>query len=606
LLSAYKKLDYIRAQIFISGIFLKLLWIKINFLGIGYLKSIIYHKKNIIKYLKYILLNLSYFILYHEIQKYIFVVRIIYHKISPLVMRFFTFLLFPLLLLFGVALEGYGQGGPGGGGGSGGGVNVDCEECRPANNQRDNFVIQEAYLSNGTGDRLGIDDCISGDEFWITLAYTSRQELDNVKLLFELLIKNNSNQIVNSVEIEYFEGLVESTGPGEQKTVTIQVSLPSGSFNCNNQVLELFNTRAFWTANSNLNPNGTCGGYAPGLCSNPPLVIIPVGVNGFIYDFDYVFDCINETDSDINVTFFVTTLAGGTRPATINWSFLVNGTPEVVDPNGEFSYTIENVSPDDEIIPTLVINNRPSDNPFTVPPKITVPPLFDIIDDTIVDNDPNITPSPNGSITIEEIDPADDEYLFIWTDIDGNFLDPVDPRNLTGLGAGDYTLTLINQDTGICRIFTFEIGASILPVLYGDLSLDFINPKRIVEFNWSTTKEWESSHFEVERATQGIQFEKIGEVKSAGWSDIIMEYAFEDKQLPLTGGNLLYRLKQVDLDGKYDYSKVLSVRIPGVEFSSGVWRAYPNPTDGNALRINLMDASQYNDETITFRLFHPT
>jgi hypothetical protein len=75
--------------------------------------------------------------------------------------------------------------------------------------------------------------------------------------------------------------------------------------------------------------------------------------------------------------------------------------------------------------------------------------------------------------------------------------------------------------------------------------------------------------------------------------------------LPLTGGNLLYRLKQVDLNGTYNYSQVLSVRIPGVEFTQGVWRAYPNPTDGNALRINLMDASQYNQEPLTFRLIHP-
>jgi hypothetical protein len=50
----------------------------------------------------------------------------------------------------------------------------------------------------------------------------------------------------------------------------------------------------------------------------------------------------------------------------------------------------------------------------------------------------------------------------------------------------------------------------------------------------------------------------------------------------------------------------MSVRTSGIEFTTGVWRAYPNPTNGNQLRINLLDRSQYEEETITFRLVHPS
>lgn len=152
----------------------------------------------------------------------------------------------------------------------------------------------------------------------------------------------------------------------------------------------------------------------------------------------------------------------------------------------------------------------------------------------------------------------------------------------------------------------FSNNCRLLPVEYSDLNVKYSSIDRVVIFSWSTTKEWEASHFEIERAVKGIQFEKVGEVKAAGWSDQIQEYVFEDKLLPLTGGNLPYRLKQVDFNGDYHYSEVLSVKIPGVEFTSGVWRAYPNPTDGNTLRVSLLDASQYQNEPLTFRLVHST
>ncbi|RZS95773.1 hypothetical protein [Cecembia calidifontis] len=149
-------------------------------------------------------------------------------------------------------------------------------------------------------------------------------------------------------------------------------------------------------------------------------------------------------------------------------------------------------------------------------------------------------------------------------------------------------------------------GCRILPVEISSLEAQYLNQSRSTKITWSTTKEWESSHFEIERSLQGVNFEKIGEVNAAGWSNILMDYAFEDDKLPLGSANILYRIKQVDFNGNFHYSKVLSVRITGVEFTSGVWRAYPNPSRDNQLRINLLDRSQYDDVAITFRLIHPS
>jgi hypothetical protein len=153
---------------------------------------------------------------------------------------------------------------------------------------------------------------------------------------------------------------------------------------------------------------------------------------------------------------------------------------------------------------------------------------------------------------------------------------------------------------------TFSDSCRLLPVEFVYVKTVYLKEIKTSKITWATAKEWESSHFEIERAIKGVEFEKIGEVNSAGWSDALIEYEFEDKQLPLSGGTILYRLKQVDLNGTYVYSDVMSVRASGIEFTSGVWRAYPNPTNGNQLRISLLERSQYEEEKITFRLVHPS
>lgn len=146
----------------------------------------------------------------------------------------------------------------------------------------------------------------------------------------------------------------------------------------------------------------------------------------------------------------------------------------------------------------------------------------------------------------------------------------------------------------------------ILPVEYLYFEAAFRRQERVVELRWATGKEWENSHFEVERAVGNVRnWEKIGRIEGRGYSDDPVEYLFKDQKPPLVGGNIFYRLKQVDFNGKFAYSKVISLRVPAMEVTNGVWRAFPNPTDGENFRVNLVDRSQYEEEAITLRLVHP-
>lgn len=93
----------------------------------------------------------------------------------------------------------------------------------------------------------------------------------------------------------------------------------------------------------------------------------------------------------------------------------------------------------------------------------------------------------------------------------------------------------------------------LLPVAMSSLSAKKVD--NVVELTWSTYSESQNSHFEVQRANAKGQWKTIGSVyskASQGNSGVKLDYSFFDKD-PNNGVNT-YRLKQVDLDGKFNYS----------------------------------------------------
>jgi len=78
-----------------------------------------------------------------------------------------------------------------------------------------------------------------------------------------------------------------------------------------------------------------------------------------------------------------------------------------------------------------------------------------------------------------------------------------------------------------------------------------------VLLNWRTALEINNAYFSIERSADGARYEAIGQVPGAGTSTVINSYTYTDEQ-PLSGVNY-YRLRQVDFDGQYAYSPVVSV-----------------------------------------------
>ena len=119
-------------------------------------------------------------------------------------------------------------------------------------------------------------------------------------------------------------------------------------------------------------------------------------------------------------------------------------------------------------------------------------------------------------------------------------------------------------------------GCRILPVEFLSFQSTYQLAKRTGFLEWSTSKEWENSHFEIERAINSVDsWIKIGEIQGQGFTDSPTSYSFEDINLPIQGGNIFYRLKQVDFDGTISYSKTTAIQVEGLKGNKS-WRVYPN------------------------------
>ena len=97
-----------------------------------------------------------------------------------------------------------------------------------------------------------------------------------------------------------------------------------------------------------------------------------------------------------------------------------------------------------------------------------------------------------------------------------------------------------------------------------------------VNLSWTTASEINNSGFEIERSFDGSSFFTVGFVKGNGTTTEPRAYSFSD-ELSINGTETIYyRLKQVDFNGSFNYSDVISVvfDIP-TEFALG--QNYPNP-----------------------------
>lgn len=99
------------------------------------------------------------------------------------------------------------------------------------------------------------------------------------------------------------------------------------------------------------------------------------------------------------------------------------------------------------------------------------------------------------------------------------------------------------------------------------ISFDARPQNKDVALNWTTAYEENFEGFVIQRSLDGEIFLDIGTQKSLGSPTSFTEYKWTDKNVPLSS-KLYYRLKMMDIDGLFEYSKVEVVNFEYAHFSS--------------------------------------
>ncbi len=187
----------------------------------------------------------------------------------------------------------------------------------------------------------------------------------------------------------------------------------------------------------------------------------------------------------------------------------------------------------------------------------------------------------------------------------GKMIDPM----FVSPATGDYTpnsLALDNQGTNVGipddilsvarSASTPDIGAyefTAVPLSVNLLSFNASLAKSDVRTEWIAASEKNAASYIVERSENVTFFEAIGTVKAIGNSNDPLTYNFTDLNIAniSKSNTLYYRLKMLDLDGTFEYSKIATVSLKHTATTN--FEVYPNPFK-DAVAITLSAIAEGN------------
>jgi hypothetical protein len=120
-------------------------------------------------------------------------------------------------------------------------------------------------------------------------------------------------------------------------------------------------------------------------------------------------------------------------------------------------------------------------------------------------------------------------------------------------------------------------GAVILPLTMLEFSGKTVNNNGVI--SWKTTDEDNTLSFDIERSIDGRNYTTAGTVAAVNQPGV-HQYSFTDNNITALGTRIVYyRLKQIDIDGHFTYSKIIALTTDN---EGGLIIVYPNPVVNEA------------------------
>ncbi|TAE86087.1 MAG: T9SS C-terminal target domain-containing protein [Bacteroidetes bacterium] len=179
--------------------------------------------------------------------------------------------------------------------------------------------------------------------------------------------------------------------------------------------------------------------------------------------------------------------------------------------------------------------------------------------------------------------------------------------HLAGASIGDTSLRCL-LIPGITRDIDNELRNTTFTYMGADEIVSNPLPVKLISFNaqaistdarvtWTTAAEVNNKGFELERSFDGKTFEFAQFIDGAGNSNKISSYQYIDAGILTKTPVIYYRLKQVDFNSRFEYSKTVMVSKP--KTSSNEVVVYPNPTSGIISLLINTDVEEHYEVTIT-------
>jgi hypothetical protein len=179
-------------------------------------------------------------------------------------------------------------------------------------------------------------------------------------------------------------------------------------------------------------------------------------------------------------------------------------------------------------------------------------------------------------LAVSGVNPVDFR-LMVDEDGNGNFADgPIryyTAASYTGGVATFNFVTLNNND--IFAFVTSASGSTPLPVSWKSFSGRVLNQTAVL--NWEVGNNEAAKQYEIEHSADGTNFDQVGVVMN---ERNVMNYSFSFPHL--VSGNNYFRIRQVDLDGKFVYSRIINIK-----WSEVMMQLLTNPVRSNYAEVEI-------------------